>query len=101
MPVKKPKCWTKPRIPKSKGGAGGTYTTCEDGQKKKKREKIAKNKKPIKKKLVVPKHQMKLPKNKATWGYDEYWKHLLNTGEANEPGWEKLIPDHLWDLDDW
>tara|TARA_R110002153_G_scaffold271324_1_gene438541 strand:+ start:1816 stop:2214 length:399 start_codon:yes stop_codon:yes gene_type:complete len=30
------KCWTKPRIPKSKGGAGGTYTTCVEGQKKKK-----------------------------------------------------------------
>ena len=62
MPPKQ-KCYTKPRIPKSKGGAGGTYTTCEEGQKKKKEEthKMAdgtimsgkKHKEPKKKKLKI------------------------------------------------
>ena len=50
MPPKK-KCWTKPRIPKSKGGAGGTYTTCEEGQKKK----TSKSKPKEKMKVVIKK----------------------------------------------
>ena len=51
MPPKQ-KCYTKPRIPKSKGGAGGTYTTCVEGQKKKKKKLVVKPKaEPKKKKL--------------------------------------------------
>ena len=62
------KCWTKPRIPKSKGGAGGTYTTCEGGQKKKKPKAEEPKKKKLKRHATIEEE-------------DQHWDSMKLMGE--------------------
>ena len=100
------KCYTKPRIPKSKGGAGGTYTTCEEGQKKKEpKKKKLKILKPIEKKKVKPltekqllekhgtflKEHQKKEKNKPPKKQTELEKFGLTREQAN-----KMDPSELF-----
>ena len=97
------KCYTKPRIPKSKGGAGGTYTTCEEGQKKKKKKeethKMAdgtimsgkKHKEPKKKKLKVLKPIEKKKVKPAPKKQTELEKFGLTREQAN-----KMDPSELF-----